>query len=51
MVADPLNDNPGFGSHYYAVDVERLISAIMLGVVTYDANLLMIQPGRKRSKK
>ncbi len=51
MVADPLNDNPGFGSHYYAVDVERLISAIMLGVVTYDANLLMIQPGRRHAKK
>jgi hypothetical protein len=47
MVADPLNDNPGFGSHYYAVDVERLVSSIMLGVVTYDANLLMIEPQKK----
>jgi hypothetical protein len=47
MVADPLKHNPGFGVHYYAVDTERLVSAIMLGVVTYDANLLMLTPKAK----
>ncbi len=43
-VADPLHDNPGFGTHTYEVDLESLVCAIMLGVITYDANLLMIRP-------
>ena len=44
MVADPLQDNPGFGAHYYRVSTDRLIASILLGVVTYDANLLVITP-------
>jgi hypothetical protein len=44
LVADPLHDNPRFGSRYYRVGVDRLISAILLGVVTYDANLLILRP-------
>lgn len=43
-VADPLQDNPRFGSHYYDVDIEHLVGAIFLGIVTYDANLLMVTP-------
>lgn len=43
-IADPLKDNPGFESQYYAVSMARLVPAIMLGVLTYDANLLVIQP-------
>ena len=43
-VADPLADNPGFGSQYYVVGVDKLIGAILLGIVTYDANLLIITP-------
>lgn len=42
-VADPLHDNPGFGEQYYSVNVERLIASILLGIVTYDANLLVIE--------
>jgi hypothetical protein len=44
LVADPLQDNPRFGAHYYSVGDERVIGAILLGVLTYDANLLVIQP-------
>lgn len=44
LVADPLHDNPRFGSAYYWVDAPRLIAAILLGIVTYDANLLVIEP-------
>lgn len=44
VVADPLQDNPGFGQHYYRVSVDRLLSAILLGIVTYDANLLILHP-------
>ena len=43
-VADPLHDNPGFSSQYYDVHMDRLKSAILLGIVTYDANLLVIEP-------
>lgn len=43
-VADPLADNPGFESQSYTVSMTRLVPAIMLGVLTYDANLLIIEP-------
>lgn len=48
-VADPLVDNPPFASHSYTVPVERLITAILLGVLTYDANLLVIEPPNRRA--
>jgi hypothetical protein len=48
LVADPLQDNPRFGSHYYAVAIERLISSILLGEMTWDANLLIVRPAEKR---
>jgi hypothetical protein len=44
MVADPLHDNPGFGQQNYSVTLERLVTSIMLGIVTYDANLLVLEP-------
>ncbi len=43
-VADPLEDNPGFETQQYSVSMGRLVPAIMLGVLTYDANLLVIEP-------
>jgi hypothetical protein len=43
-VADPLANNPRFGSQYYVVGLDRLIGSILLGIVTYDANLLVITP-------
>lgn len=42
LVADPYRDNPYSKDLYYHVHVGRLINAIMLGIVTYDANLLVI---------
>ncbi|MCB0488422.1 MAG: C39 family peptidase [Cyclobacteriaceae bacterium] len=42
-LADPLNPNPR-KSQYYNVNFDRLINSIMLGIVTYDANLLIIEP-------
>lgn len=41
-LADPMNPNP-LKSQYYNVSFERLIKAILLGIVTYDANLLIIE--------
>ena len=43
-VADPMLDNPKFGGQYYKVGIARLIGAILLGVLTHDANLLVIHP-------
>jgi hypothetical protein len=43
-VADPLEDRPGFQEHTYWMPVERVINAVLLGVLTYDANLLLLQP-------
>lgn len=44
-VADPLTSNPAFPEPHYQIPVNRLIAAILLGTVTYDANLLLIEPG------
>jgi hypothetical protein len=43
LVADPHLHNPEAHGHMYAVRMDRLICAILLGVLTYDANLLVIQ--------
>lgn len=43
-VADPLADNPVGEGHYYEVGIERVISSILLGILTYDSNLLIIRP-------
>ena len=44
-VADPWRQNPITGDDQrYSVSVDRLIAAILLGIVTYDANLLVIEP-------
>ncbi|MFT5286816.1 MAG: hypothetical protein ACI8TQ_002989 [Planctomycetota bacterium] len=49
-VNDPLYPNPLAEEHAYLVNIQRLIGAIYLGVLTYDANLIVIEP-RKRSSK
>lgn len=46
VVADPHRENPLSHDNYYKVSINRLINAIMLGVLTYDAHLLIIQPGK-----
>ncbi len=43
-VADPLAHNPRFGAQYYVVGMDRLIGSILLGILTYDSNLLIITP-------
>ena len=47
-VADPLEDNPGFQKHIYWLPVERVINSVLLGVLTYDANLLILEPPEER---
>ena len=43
-VADPYEANPVNGTNYYNVSFNRLINSILLGILTYDANLLVITP-------
>lgn len=43
-IADPLERNPISDTQHYLVTLDRLINSILLGIVTYDANLLVIEP-------
>ncbi len=44
LVADPLGPNPMAPSQSYPVGIDRLLNSILLGILTYDANLIAIQP-------
>lgn len=44
LVADPLHPNPFAASRNYSIAIERALGAVLLGVLTYDANLLIIEP-------
>jgi hypothetical protein len=43
LVADPYQGNPLSDGHTYRVGIVRLLGAIMLGVLSYDGNLLVIE--------
>ena len=44
MVSDPQHPNPLSAVHTYAVPIQRVVAAIYLGVLTHDANLIVIEP-------
>lgn len=44
LVTDPLLPNPVSPTNVYSVDMERLLCSILLGILTHDANLLIIRP-------
>jgi hypothetical protein len=48
LVADPLHSNPLSSETRYWIGIERVLCAVLLGIVTYDANLLIIEPRRRR---
>lgn len=43
LIADPLATNPYSPSRKYEVHIDRVICSILLGVLTYDANFLIIK--------
>lgn len=43
-VADPLNTNPYSTDQKYDIAIDRVINSILLGILTYDANFLIISP-------
>lgn len=47
MVADPYPENPYSKKHIYKATLDRLINSILLGVMTYDANFIIIEPSGK----
>lgn len=44
LINDPLQANPHSPTRRYSINIDRVINSILLGVLTYDANLLMIEP-------
>ncbi|MHB0983775.1 MAG: cysteine peptidase family C39 domain-containing protein [Thiobacillus sp.] len=51
LVADPYGLHPYSPSHEYWVSIDRVIGAVLLGIVTHDANLLVIYPPRAAPKE
>jgi len=48
LVADPYGPHPYGGMREYWIRMDRVVNAILLGIVTHDANLLVVAP-RKES--
>lgn len=44
-IADPIAKNPLGEGQQYKLKIDRVVNAILLGIVTYDANLIVITPG------
>lgn len=43
-IADPLESNPYSSDHQYQLGIDRVLCAILLGILTDDANLMILQP-------
>lgn len=43
IVADPLKQNPAYEDKYYRIPMNHLVTSMMLGVLTNDANILVIR--------
>jgi hypothetical protein len=50
LVVDPYQSTPYGPSRNYWLPAERVLGAILLGIVTHDANMLVISPRRKGRK-
>ena len=48
LLADPYLPNPMARGHLYTQPIARVITSILLGVLTYDANVLLIEPAATR---
>ncbi|HMS16190.1 MAG TPA: C39 family peptidase [Planctomycetota bacterium] len=50
-LADPHKSNPIDNSLHYRIDIDRAVTAILLGVITYDADFLVIEPHPKTRRE
>jgi hypothetical protein len=44
LIADPFLPNPVSDTQYYVVSIDRVLCAILLGILTHDANFLILTP-------
>jgi hypothetical protein len=44
LVADPFHPNPLSLNYKYEISLDRVVCSILLGILTYDANLLIVRP-------
>ena len=51
LVADPYWRHPYSPSHEYWVNIDRVIGAVLLGIVTHDANLLLVYPSQAAPRR
>ena len=51
LIADPLHANPISDGQIYHSSIDRVINAILLGVLTFDGNLIILEPPANREKK
>lgn len=49
-IADPYRANPIEEGLYYTVGMDRLLGAILLGVLTHDANFLVMEPDDRKEQ-
>jgi hypothetical protein len=49
LVVDPYDRHPYGPSHEYWISIDRALGAVLLGIVTHDANLLVIHPPRRQN--
>ncbi len=47
LVIDPLDPNPMAKGRHYETSIDRVLGSIFLGILTHDANLLIIEPAKK----
>jgi hypothetical protein len=50
LIMDPYNKNPYGRTNEYWIGIDRVIGAILLGIVTHDANLLVIHPRHRQQQ-
>lgn len=50
LVVDPYGLHPYGPTHEYWINIDRVLGAILLGIVTHDANLLLVYPPQAAPK-
>jgi hypothetical protein len=50
LVVDPYGLHPYGPTHEYWINIDRVLGAVLLGIVTHDANLLVIYPPQSALK-
>jgi hypothetical protein len=51
LVVDPYDLHPYGPTHEYWINIDRVLGAVLLGIVTHDANLLIIHPPQEAPKR